>query len=64
MRKIIVLSLLFIISGCLNKVCDTHKQDINDHDRTPAKYENSNPFSNEIYIWENWEHSSIKIRVK
>ena len=61
MRKIIVLSLLFIISGCLTKVCDTHTQDNN---RTPAKYENSNPFSNEIYIWENWEHSSIKIRAK
>lgn len=61
MRKIIVLSLLFIISGCLTKVCDTRKQD---NDRTPVKYENGNPFSNEIYIWENWEHSSIKIRVK
>lgn len=64
MRKIIVLSLLFIFSGCISKVGDTCKQDIDESNRTSIQYKSSNPFSDEVYIWENWQHSPIRIHVK
>lgn len=64
MRKIIVLSLLFIFSGCISKVDNTCKQDIDESNRTSIQYKSSNPFSNEVYIWENWQQSPIRIQVK
>lgn len=64
MRKIIVLSLLFIFSGCISKVDNTCKQDIDETNRTSIQYKSSNPFSNEVYIWENWQQSPIRIQVK
>lgn len=61
MRKIFVLSLLFIVSGCTCLISTKSDTEKTVSPRTTIQYKTSNPFSDEVYIWENWQQSPVRV---